>query len=158
MTFPAGVYLHTIIFEGCPKIVPARQLAMAQATCLLPFHTTYTEHLIHHLLHRKAERWRTHLGEVAGGGGEARVVVVVFGLGRDGGVSYAIYRILKGNTLTSFVHPVLEAVVESVRVTGASGLSSMYQNSRTSSFARKSPKPSFGRTKFSPYFPFPWLS
>ena len=39
-TLPGGLYLHTIIFEGCEKIVPAPQFAIAQATCLLPFHTT----------------------------------------------------------------------------------------------------------------------
>ncbi len=77
---------------------------------------------------------------MSGGGGEAGVVVVVFGLGRDGGVSYAIHKILKGDTLTGFVHPVLEAVVESVCVAGASGLSSIDQNFRTSSAARKCPE------------------
>ena len=37
---PAGLYLHTTILEAWPKIVPGRQLAMAHATCLLPFQTT----------------------------------------------------------------------------------------------------------------------
>lgn len=41
--FPGGLYLHTIIFDGWLKIVPAPQLAMAHATCLLLFHTTWMQ-------------------------------------------------------------------------------------------------------------------
>jgi hypothetical protein len=42
MKFPGGEYRQTTYLEGWPKMVPGRQSAIAQATLLLLFHTTYT--------------------------------------------------------------------------------------------------------------------